>query len=130
MWRGTCHAALGEGPRRAHTGSCARTARGQWVWPGRATVGRRPADTMPPVPRPPEAAMRAVPAGAAGSGALLRVWARGTPSGSGGGGDLVKGPVGVASAPGATTGAAGQAPLRGALTSDGGPPTAAGLPLA
>ena len=91
-----------------------------------ATIGGRQAGTVPPVPRPPAAAMRAVPAGAAGSGALLRAGARGPPSGSGGGSGILTGPAGVAGAPGA----ANQAPLRGAGTGGSRPPPAAGLPLA
>ena len=53
---------------------------------------------MPLVPHPPKAAMRAVSASVAGSGALLR-GSRGTPSGSGGGSGLSKGPAGVVDAP-------------------------------
>ena len=75
---------------------------------------------MPPVPHPPEAAMRAMSAGAVKSGALLRAGSRGTPSGSGGGGGLVKGHVGMVGASGAATGAASQAPLRGAGSGGGG----------
>ena len=71
-----------------------------------ATGSGRQAGTMPPVPHPPEAAVRAMSAGTTGSGALLRAGSQGTPSGSGGDSGLVKGPVGVAGASGAATGAA------------------------
>ena len=76
---------------------------------------------MPPLPHPPEAAMRAMSAGAAWSGALLCAGALGTPSGSGGGSGLVKGPTGVVCAPEAATRATSQVPLRGAGTGGGGP---------
>ena len=56
--------------------------------------------------------------------------AQGTPTSSGGGNGLVKAPAGVVGAPGATTGSANQVPLCGAGTGGGGPPSAAGLPLA
>ena len=95
-----------------------------------ATIGGRQAGAVPPVPRPLAAAMRAMLASAAGSGALLRAGAYGPPSGSGRGSGILMGPAGVAGVPGATTGAASQAPLRGAGTGGSGPSPTAGLPLA
>ena len=94
-----------------------------------ATIGGRQAGAVPPVPCPPAAALRAVQASAARSGALLRAGAHGPPSGRGRGSGILAGPAGRAGAPGTTTGAASQAPLRGAGTGIGGPQPAAGLPL-
>ena len=101
-WQGTCRAAREGQAWHARMKSCVRNAQGQWCGTAApATGGGRQAGTMPQVPHPPEAAMRAMSASVAGSGALLRAASRGTPSGSGGGSGLVAGPVGVVGAPGA-----------------------------
>ena len=128
--RGTCHGAREVGPSTP-VRDCARAAPEGGDGPAAPTTGSgRQASTVPPVPRPFKAARRALPAGAAGGRALLRAGSRGTPYGSGGDSSLVKGPASVASAAGAATRAASQAPLRGAGTGSGGPPLAAGLLLA
>ena len=89
-----------------------------------ATGGGRQTGTVPPLPHPREAAMRAMSAGAARSGTLHHPGSRRTPIGSGGGSGLVKAPAGVVGTPGA----ASLAPLRGAGTGNGGPPPTPGLP--
>ena len=91
---------------------CARAARERvGDGPAAPTMGSgRQAGTVPPLPCLPEAAVRALPAGATGCGALLRGGSRGTPCGSGGGGGLVKGPSSVVGVARAAIRAASQAP--------------------
>ena len=120
--QGICRTAReGGGGRLARTRSCVRSARGQWVW------------HLKPQCEQCRLARRGVAHycawGHEGHPVAVAGAAR-TPSGSGGGSGLVKGPAGVVGAPGAATGAASQAPLRGAGTSGGRPPSAAGLPHA
>ena len=91
-----------------------------------ATGSGRQAGTVPTVPQPPEAAVRALLASAKGNSALLRAGTRDTPISSGGGSGLVKGRASVASAFGAATGVTGQAPLPGAGTAS--TPARSGVP--
>ena len=111
---------------------CARSTRGQWSGSAAPSNngGGRQAGTVPPVPHPPQATMRAMSAGAAGSSAMLRTGSGGAPSGSGGDSGLVNGPAGVVGAPGAAIGATSQVPLGGAGTGRGRLPSVAGLPHA